>query len=199
VLYNLAEVLRIVAILISPFMPNTTPRIWQQLGVGSDLAAVRLSDAQHWGLLPAGIHVGKLEPIFPRIEEREEPVGEAKPETKAPAAPAAPPPMEEIGIEEFVKMDLRVVRVLACEKVEKADKLLKLTVDLGSEQRTIVSGIAKHYAPEDLVGQDVVMIVNLKPAKIRGIESRGMVLAASTEDKLSLVTAAGMAPGSKVK
>ncbi|MDR3592684.1 MAG: methionine--tRNA ligase [Negativicutes bacterium] len=200
VLYNLAEVLRIVAILISPFMPNTTPRIWRQLGIGSDPAAVRLSDAKHWGLLPAGITVAKPEPIFPRIEEKEEPAPMEAPANKPEAAAVAPAPqVQEISIDEFAKMDLRVARVLACEKVQGADKLLKLTVDLGSEERTIVSGIAKHYSPESLVGQDVVMIVNLKPAKIRGIESRGMVLAASADDKLALVTAAGMAPGSKVK
>ena len=89
--------------------------------------------------------------------------------------------------------------MLAAEKVAKADKLLKLTVDLGTEQRTIISGIAKHYTPEELVGQDVVMIVNLKPAKIRGVESHGMVLAASSDDKLALVTAQNMLPGSRVK
>lgn len=199
VLYNLAEVLRIVSILISPFMPNTSPRIWQQLGIGSDLTAVRLADAKHWGLLPSGITVAKAEPIFPRIEEKEEPAPVEAPKAKEVAAPAAQPQSGEVTIEEFAKMDFRVAKVLACEKVQGADKLLKLTVDLGSEQRTIVSGIAKHYSPEELVGKDVVMIVNLKPAKIRGIESRGMVLAASTDEKLALVTAAGMAPGSKVK
>lgn len=180
-------------------MPNTTPRIWQQLGIGSDPAGMRLADAKHWGLLPAGITVAKPEPIFPRIEVREEPeVVESKPE-KRPVAVPPQPPTTEIGIEDFAKMDLRVAKVLAAEKVEGTEKLLKLTVDLGNEQRTIVSGIAKHYAPDDLVGREIVMIVNLKPAKIRGIESRGMVLAASLDDKLALVTAEGMPPGSKVK
>lgn len=195
VLYNLAEVLRIVAILISPFMPKTTPRILQQLGMAADVAAIRLSDAQHWGILPAQTKVSKPEPIFPRIEEKEaQPIEEIKP-----PVPAAQPVLPEVSIDDFAKLDLRVVRVLAAEKVEKADKLLKLTVDLGDEQRTIVSGIAKHYSPEDLVGKDVVMIVNLKPAKIRGIESRGMVLAASSGELLKVVTADGMPSGSKVK
>jgi methionyl-tRNA synthetase len=196
VLYNLAEVLRIVAILISPFMPNTAPRIWQQLGLG-DLPAIRLGDAQHWGHMPAGTVVASPEPIFPRIEEKEEqPAVEIKPAKAAAPSPAQAP---EISIEDFAKLDLRVARVLAAEKVQGADKLLLLKVNLGEEERTIVSGIAKHYTPEELVGKDVVMIVNLKPAKIRGIESRGMVLAASHDDKLALVTATGMAPGSKVK
>lgn len=206
VMYNLAEVLRIVAILISPFMPVTAPKVWAQLGLTFSLGDMRLNDAQHWGRLPAGTKVTKPEPIFPRIEEKEEapaapavPAVQAKP-AAAPAAPAvAAEQGPEISIDEFAKIDLRVAKVLACEKVKGADKLLQLTVDLGTEQRTVVSGIAKHYAPEDLVGKNVVLVANLKPAKIRGIESRGMVLAASQGDKLILVDAPGMEPGSRVK
>ncbi len=198
VLYHLAETLRIVAILISPFMPNTSPKILAQLGLDNSEAALRLEYAQAWGLLPAGTKVAKPEPIFPRIEEKaeEEPV---EPQAVAkPVLPAAPV-LPEITIDEFAKMDLRVARVIAAEKVKGADKLLKLKVDLGSEERTIVSGIAKHYSPEELIGQNVVMIVNLKPAKIRGIESRGMLLAASGDDKVTLVSVPVMPPGSKVK
>ena len=201
-LYNLAETLRIVAILISPLMPVTAPKIWAQLGIASDFTTVTLTDARGWGKLPGGTKVGALEPIFPRIEDKTA-------ETAAPviepvknevqSAPQEIPHMPEVTIEDFSKMDLRVVKVLAAEKVAKADKLLKLTVDLGTEERTIISGIAKHFAPEELIGKDVVMIINLKPAKIRGIESRGMVLAASCGEKLSLVTAPEMAPGSRVK
>ena len=207
VLYNLAETLRIVAVLISPYMPNTAPKIWAQLGMTDNFNDVKLADAQTWGGLKAGIAVAKPEPLFPRIEDKPEEKPEAKTEIKTevkPAAAAGPVPAAEIKpevtIDEFAKMDLRVARVLAAEKVKGADKLLLLTVDLGSEQRTIVSGIAKHYEPESLVGKDVVMIINLKPAKIRGIESRGMVLAASSDDgKLALVTAPDMPAGSKVK
>lgn len=203
VMYNLAETLRIICILLSPFMPNTAPKIWQQLGIASDFSAVTLNDAQGWGRLAAGTKVAKPEPIFPRIEDK--PVSEdskpvVKAEVKQPqqaAEVAAATP--EITIDDFAKMDLRVAKVLAAEKVKGADKLLTLTVDLGTEQRTIVSGIAKHYTPEELVGKNVVMIVNLKPAKIRGIESRGMVLAASSDDKLTVVTAPDMPAGSRVK
>lgn len=203
VMYNLAETLRIICILLSPFMPNTAPKIWQQLGIESDFSAVTLNDAQGWGRLAAGTKVAKPEPIFPRIEDK--PVSEdskpvVKAEVKQPqqaAEVAAATP--EITIDDFAKMDLRVAKVLAAEKVKGADKLLTLTVDLGTEQRTIVSGIAKHYTPEELVGKNVVMIVNLKPAKIRGIESRGMVLAASSDDKLTVVTAPDMPAGSRVK
>ena len=201
-LYNLAEVLRIAAILISPFMPVTAPRVWSQLGLTTDFASVTLAEAQAWGRLAAGTAVAKPEPIFPRIEEKPEEQAEDKPAEAAAAVVAAATPSEpgtpEITIDEFAKVDLRVAKVLAAEKVKKADKLLLLTVDLGTEQRTIISGIAKHYEPEQLVGQNVVMVVNLKPAKIRGIESRGMVLAASCDDKLQLVTA-DMPPGSRVK
>jgi methionyl-tRNA synthetase len=202
VLYNLAETLRIVTILISPFMPETALKIWSQLGVQSEFAALSLGDAQTWGRLPAGTQVNTPEPIFPRIEEKvteetmQPPV--TAPQASAPQAEAVFE-MPEVTIEEFAKMDLRVVKVLAAEKVKKADKLLQLTVDLGNEQRTIVSGIAKHYQPEELVGKNVVMIVNLKPAKIRGIESRGMVLAASCDDQLAVVTVSDMPSGSKVK
>jgi len=204
VLYNLAEVLRITAILISPFMPAAAPNIWRQLGLGSDFNKTTLAEAQAWGRLPAGTIVAKPEPIFPRIEEKQEeqmvvsPAGGAVdviPQAKNKVEASGVP---EISIDEFAKIDLRVAKVLAAEKVKKADKLLLLTVDLGTEQRTIISGIAKHYEPEALVGQNVVMVVNLKPAKIRGIESCGMVLAASCDDKLQLVTA-DMPPGSKVK
>lgn len=198
VLYNLAEALRIICILISPFMPNTAPKIWQQLGLGDHLAAVSLKDAQGWGRLAAGTAVARPEPIFPRIEEKPQAAEQnvpARPVVQAGQAVAE----TEITIDEFSRMDLRVVRVLAAEKVKGADKLLALTVDLGTEQRTIVSGIARHYTPEELVGKNVVMIVNLKPAKIRGIESRGMVLAASQDDKLAVVTVPDMPAGSRVK
>lgn len=202
VLYNLAETLRITAILITPFMPMTGPKIWAQLGLTSDFGALSFNDAKGWGKLPTDIIVAKPEPIFPRIEDK---VAEAPSEVKVadqgkekPLAEAVES-MPEVTIDEFAKMDLRVVTVLAAEKVEKADKLLKLTVNLGNEVRTIVSGIAKHYTPEELIGKNVVMIINLKPAKIRGIESRGMVLAASCDDKLSVVTVPEMPAGSKVK
>ncbi|GMB01400.1 methionine--tRNA ligase [Pelosinus sp. IPA-1] len=202
VLYNLAETLRVVGVLIYPFMPVTGPKIWAQLGIPTDFKTVSLEDVKGWGKLPINGVVAKPEPIFPRIEDKvaEIPVEEKteeKPKTNVVAE--ATNSLPEVTIEEFAKMDLRVVTVLAAEKVEKADKLLKLTVDLGTEQRTIVSGIAKHYAPEDLVGKSVVMIINLKPAKIRGIESRGMVLAASCDEKLIVVTAPEMPAGSKVK
>jgi len=202
VLYNLAETLRIVAILISPFMPLTAPKIYSQLGLLEDFTEATLETAKEWGLLPSGTQVAAHpEPIFPRIEIKtaDNGAGKAAAHVEVKKTVEAVPAIPEITIDEFAKLDLRVAKVLAAEKVKGADKLLLLTVDLGSEQRSIVSGIAKHYTPEELVGKNVVMIVNLKPAKIRGIESRGMVLAASDGEKLTLATAPDMPPGSKVK
>lgn len=213
VMYNLAEALRIIAILIAPFVPVTAPKIYEQLGLGKP-ESFFMADAV-WGKLATGTKVQKGEPLFPRIEvteagetviaatkktaakaiKAEAPKAEAKKEVK-PAAAAA----DEITIEDFAKIDLRVATVVAAERVPKTDKLIKLQVKIGDEERTIVSGIAQHYEPENLIGKNVIVIANLKPAKLRGIESRGMVLAASDgEGNLVLADAPGIASGSKVK
>ena len=212
VMYNLAEALRIVAILIAPFVPVTAPKIYEQLGLGKP-ESFMLADAV-WGGLASGTKVQKGEPLFPRIEVTEDgetviaatkkaakpakaeaPKAEAKKEAK-PAAAAA----DEIAIEDFAKIDLRVATVIAAERVPKTDKLIKIQVKIGDEERTIVSGIAQHYEPEALIGRNVIVIANLKPAKLRGIESRGMLLAASDgEGNLVLADAPGIASGSKVK
>ncbi len=213
VMYNLAEALRIIAILIAPFVPVTAPKIYEQLGLGNP-ESFFMADAV-WGKLATGTKVQKGEPLFPRIEvteagetviaatkktatkaiKAEAPKAEAKKEAKP--APAAD---SEITIDDFAKIDLRVATVIAAERVPKTDKLIKLQVKIGDEERTIVSGIAQHYEPENLIGKNVIVIANLKPAKLRGIESRGMVLAASDgEGNLVLADAPGIASGSKVK
>lgn len=213
VMYNLAEALRIVAILIAPFVPVTAPKIYEQLGLGKP-ESFFMADAV-WGKLATGTKVQKGEPLFPRIEvteagetviaatkktaakaiKAEAPKAEAKKEAKPAAAAAG-----EITIDDFAKIDLRVATVVAAERVPKTDKLIKLQVKIGDEERTIVSGIAQHYEPENLIGKNVIVIANLKPAKLRGIESRGMVLAASDgEGNLVLADAPGIASGSKVK
>ena len=194
VMYNLIESLRIISVLIAPFMPNTAPKIWKQLGLG-EFSKVKFKDIKEWGTVMTETKVEQPEQIFPRIEEEK---AEAVAKTVVPAVVEQKKDEVEITIDEFAKVDLRVVKVLAAEKVEKADKLLKLKVDLGTEQREIVSGIAKHYAPEELVGKNVVMVINLKPAKIRGIVSQGMVFAASCGDELKVVEVE-MPKGSKVK
>ena len=213
VMYNLAEALRIIAILIAPFVPVTAPKIYEQLGLGKP-ESFFMADAV-WGKLATGTKVQKGEPLFPRIEvteagetviaatkktaakaiKAEAPKAEAKKEVKSAAAAA-----DEITIDDFAKIDLRVATVVAAERVPKTDKLIKLQVKIGDEERTIVSGIAQHYEPENLIGKNVIVIANLKPAKLRGIESRGMVLAASDgEGNLVLADAPGIASGSKVK
>lgn len=213
VMYNLAEALRIIAILIAPFVPVTAPKIYEQLGLGKP-ESFFMADAV-WGGLASGTKVKKGEPLFPRIEVTEagetviaatkksaaKPVKaetvktEAKKEVKS-----APVAADEITIEDFAKIDLRVATIISAERVPKTDKLVKLQVKIGDEERTIVSGIAQHYEAEDLVGRNVIVIANLKPAKLRGIESRGMLLAASDgEGNLVLADAPGIASGSKVK
>lgn len=213
VMYNLAEALRIIAILIAPFVPVTAPKIYEQLGLGKP-ESFFMADAV-WGKMATGTKVQKGEPLFPRIEvteagetviaatkktaakaiKAEAPKVEAKKEAKPAAAAAG-----EITIDDFAKIDLRVATVVAAERVPKTDKLIKLQVKIGDEERTIVSGIAQHYEPENLIGKNVIVIANLKPAKLRGIESRGMVLAASDgEGNLVLADAPGIASGSKVK
>ena len=197
-MYNLAESLRIISILISPYMPETAERIWKQLALPTEFSEARLEDAETWGGTPGNLKVGAPEQLFPRIEvEKEEakPVKEEKIPKKGKDAKEEP---AEITIEDFSKIHLRVVKVLAAEPVPKTEKLLKLTVDLGDEEREIVSGIAQHYRPEELIGKNVVMVINLKPAKIRGIVSHGMVLAASKDDELKLLDV-DMPVGSRVR
>ncbi len=221
VMYNLAETLRIIAILIQPFMPETPAKIWGQLGI-EDRSLVEWDKAKEWGLYPAGIHVNKGDVIFPRIDikkelEEIEKMSEnaqaaQKPEAAVNSAekkPAAEKPTAQtedetnanlITIDDFAKVDLRVARVLEAEKVEKADKLLKMKLQVGDEVRQVVSGIAKYYTPEEMVGKTLILVANLKPVKLRGIESQGMILAASNEDGLSLVTVdKDMASGAQVR
>lgn len=210
VMYNLAETLRIVAILIAPFIPCTSPKIYTQLGLNVPEEFL-LADAV-WGGIADGTKVQKGEPLYPRIEVTEDGatiIGgkrfEHKPEPAAVKAEAKPAVKTEeikpeITIDDFGKLDLRVAQIVAAERVPKTDKLMKLQVKIGEEERTIVSGIAQHYEAEQLIGRNVIVIANLKPAKLRGIESRGMLLAASDGNgNLVLADAPGIASGSRVK
>ncbi len=204
VMYNLAEVLRQVTILISPVMPNVAAKVWQQLGLDAATAGQDW-EALAWGGFPAGAKIQRGEALFPRIDwekqlaEENEGAAEESAAAEEPMAEIAPI-KPEISIEDFERIDLRVCQVVACEKVKKADKLLQLTVKLGNEERTVVSGIAQYYQPDELVGRQVVLVANLKPAKLRGIESRGMILAASDGDKLQVLQVpAEILPGSIVR
>ncbi len=196
VMYNLAESLRIISILLQPFMPETPEKIWKQLGL-ADPKAIRWDSTQNWGGYPAGTKVNKGDVIFPRIDIKKEmeeleklTVKEAEKEEKKKAVKPQKEAKEGsegfISIEDFAKIDLRVAKVLEAEKVEGADKLLKLKLEMGNEIRQVVSGIAKHYTPEELSGKFVILVANLKPVKLKGIESQGMILAASDDKELVL-------------
>ena len=196
VMYVLCESIRIVAILIAPTMPRTPARIFEQLGV-SDPALCSFESTSRFGVLPAGGRVQKGEALFPRIDIKKE-LADIVPTPAAQPAPEPKPNAEKaqddglITIDDFARVRLRAARVTAAEKVEGADKLLKLTLSLGAgePERTVVSGIAKFYTPEEMVGKQVVVVANLRPAKLRGIRSEGMILCASdAQDKtLKLVT-----------
>ena len=196
VMYVLCECIRIVTILIAPTMPRTPARIFEQLGV-SDPALCSFESTSRFGVLPAGGRVQKGEALFPRIDIKKE-LADIVPTPAAQPAPEPKPNAEKaqddglITIDDFARVRLRAARVTAAEKVEGADKLLKLTLSLGAgePERTVVSGIAKFYTPEEMVGKQVVVVANLRPAKLRGIRSEGMILCASdAQDKtLKLVT-----------
>ncbi|HEY8350029.1 MAG TPA: methionine--tRNA ligase [Clostridia bacterium] len=220
VMYNLAESLRIVSILIQPFMPETPVKIWEQLGI-SDSAAVAWDSAKQWGGYPAGAAVQKGEALFPRIDMKKEleelEAISAKGKENAASGGHAHGGQDTSGdrgktddkktdgtdgfitIEDFAKLDLRVAKVLEAERIEGSDKLLKLKLELGSETRQVVSGIAKHYTPESLIGKSVILVANLRPARLRGVESQGMILAASNDNGLVVATLDGeISSGSKV-
>jgi methionyl-tRNA synthetase len=204
-LYNAADVLRVVAALIEPVMPQSSERIRRMLG----------SPAESWldlrpGTLRSGTRLGPIEPLFPRMEHTVDELramsdnGPAKTPAAAAAAPNSPAPVaggEKITIDDFMKVDLRVAKVLTAERVPSSRKLIKMTIDVGAEQRTLVAGIAEAYEPETLVGRTVVIVFNLKPAKLMGIESNGMVLAASPDGgKPTLVGFdQEIAPGTRVR
>ena len=205
VLYDLVESLRAISVMVEPFIPTTARRIWAQLNLPQNFDEIRISDIEQWGQTPVGITINKPEQLFPRIEieEEKEQVAPVKVEKKAKKEAkkeekAETKEDETIGIEDFAKIDLRVVEILVAEPVPKTEKLLKIQVSLGDEERTVVSGIAKFYKPEDLIGKHAVLVANLKPAKLRGVVSHGMLLAASKGDELQIVES-DMPVGSKVK
>jgi methionyl-tRNA synthetase len=193
VLYNLTETIRILSVLISPFLPETSSKINVQFGFTEDI--LTWESISEFGRLKEGTIVKRGELLYPRIDVakkleeldkiREELLKGEEPAVKIPMLPLKP----EITIEDFEKIDLRVVKVLECEAVKGANKLLKLTVDLDGEKRSVVSGVAKFYKPEELIGKQVILVANLKPVKLRGIDSYGMLLYASNTDDSKLLAA----------
>ncbi|ADH97594.1 methionine--tRNA ligase [Salisediminibacterium selenitireducens] len=204
VLHHLVESLRQVSIMLQPFMTETPKKIQEQLSIPDSLMG--WDTLVTFGQIPAGKKVvAKGEPIFPRLDTEEEVKaivemmgGQVKTEEPEPEVEA--PEVDEITIDDFTKVDLRVAEVLEAEKVKKADKLLKVQLDLGYEKRQVVAGIAKHYSPEDIIGKKVICVSNLKPVKLRGELSQGMILAGSHGDTLTLATVSDHLPnGSQVK
>src|SRR5271165_2721822 len=206
VLYTSAEALRVVTALTHPVMPDATAKIWEQLGLG-DIKKLALADLA-WGQLPLGTKLGEVHPVFPRadkstiermqkredeqrgpvVEEAKEPAAQPPATSQAKAQPAALTPAPaaaadggKITIDDFAKVELRVGVVKVAERVPKADKLLRLEIDIGTEVRQVLAGIAEAYAPETLIGRKVVIVANLAPRKLRGLESNGMIVAASLE------------------
>ena len=191
VLYNSAESLRLVAALLSPVMPEKCRDIRRQLGIDGDSEA---ANALAWGVLKPGVKIGKSETLFPRLA-KEKTADAAKFADKA----GAKTPNQTIAFDDFGKIELRTAIVLSAERVQGADKLLKLQIDLGDEKRQIVAGIAQYYTPEDMVGKTIIVVANLQPAKIRGVESNGMLLAAKKGDGLVLLsTDKDIEPGAKI-
>jgi methionyl-tRNA synthetase len=189
VLYNAAEACRVIAILIAPFMPETADKMMEQLGIDTPLDKQGMDSIQKWGWIKPGTQTHQGAQIFPRIEDKATAkilesvnIG-GNVETKADQKPED---NGQITIDDFMKVDLRTAKILAAEKVKKSKKLIQLKVDLGTEQRQVLAGIAEAYEPEQLVGRTVILVANLKPAKLMGLESQGMILAGSDGDTIIL-------------
>jgi len=196
ILWTTAELLRVVTVLAHPVLPESTAKVWTLLGQPGRVSAVEL-DGLRWGQLAAGAQLGRAQALFPRVDKQEAierieaMANEELNPTQPPAPAAAPAPVattggaaaapapEKIGIEDFTKVEMRVGQIKTAERIVGADKLLKLTVDIGTEIRQICAGIAQFYEPEKLIGRKVAVVVNLAPRKLRGVESNGMIVAAS--------------------
>jgi methionyl-tRNA synthetase len=195
VLFHAAESLRLIAVLVAPVIPKTAQTLWEQLGCGGRITAVRL-DELRWSDVLVGKTIRGGPSLFPRLDPKEvlkkmDSLSEQKTDAAAAETPAvAPAPnpgnlASQITIDDFAKVDLRVATVIEAERVKGADRLLRIVVDLGFEKRQIIAGIALAYQPESLIGRKVVIVANLQPRKLRGLESNGMIVAASAgpEDK----------------
>lgn len=207
VLYNLLEAIRLSTTLLSCFMPTTMPKVWEQ--IGADESLITYENAGKYGVLPADVTVKKDPALFPRIDVEKE-IDELneliskqmkEAEAKASGKKAEPEGIAQIGIDDFAKVELRTAKILECEPVKKSKKLLKIQADDGTDKpRQIVSGISEYYKPEDLIGKTVIIVANLKPAKLCGEMSNGMLLAADTADGgIKVLFADGMEPGMRLR
>jgi len=212
-LYTCIEAVRVLATLIAPVMPSAAAALWKQIGLDTTPDTARWEDASQWGLLKGGSSAPPPEPLFPRIQiEKSEPETKSSPakekkvvteQTTAAQLAASEQPAEQpsyITIDDFMKVELRAANILAAERLPNSDKLLKLTVELAGEERTVLAGIAEMYQPEELVGRQVVVVANLAPRKMRGVESQGMLLAADVDGQAILLQPETRVPsGSRVR
>lgn len=216
VLYNLLETIRIVSTLLSAFMPSTMPIIWQQIGASED--DVKYDNTALYGVLPKNVTVHKGDIVFPRIDVEKEIdelneiiCGQKNSENTTQKSDQKNEKAEKseksektegiavIGIDDFAKVELRVAKIKNCEPVKKSKKLLKLTLDDGEGERTVASGISQYYKPEDLIGRNIILVANLKPAKLCGVESCGMILAADEGENVKVIFVDDIAPGSRIR
>lgn len=207
VLYNLLEAIRVSTTLLSCFMPTTMPKVWEQ--IGADESLITYENAGKFGVLPANVTVKKGPALFPRIdvekeiEELNELISKQMKEAEAKASgkKAEPEGIAQIGIDDFAKVELRTAKILECEPVKKSKKLLKIQADDGTDKpRQIVSDISEYYKPDELIGKTVIIVANLKPAKLCGEMSNGMLLAADTADGgIKVLFADGMEPGMRLR
>ena len=194
ILYNSLEALRLISVLISPFIPDTAEKIQKQIGLEE------FDTVTEWGHLPTDMTVSRGEPIFPRMETQKPKQKQAKPKgAEALKQKAEKKTSPLVSFADFQKLDLRVARILSAEPIQGADRLLKLQVDLGTEKRHLVAGIAEHYAPDALIGKQVIVVANLEPATIRNVESQGMILAASGESVVLATPEADVPLGTQVR
>lgn len=207
VLYNLLEAIRVSTTLLSCFMPTTMPKVWEQ--IGADESLITYENAGKFGVLPADVTVKKGPALFPRIDVEKE-IDELneliskqmkEAEAKASGKKVEPEGIAQIGIDDFAKVELRTAKILECEPVKKSKKLLKIQADDGTDKpRQIVSGISEYYKPDELIGKTVIIVANLKPAKLCGEMSNGMLLAADTADGgIKVLFADGMEPGMRLR
>ena len=189
--WKAAEAVRIIAILLAPAIPDGAQAILHQLGIDRELSEWNLTQAT-WGGLEAGTSIGEIEAVYPRLDiadfRKDSKEAEPQEEAAQPESAAPEKSSDRISIEDFARVEMRVARIIHAERGAKSSKLLKLRVDLGTEQRQVVAGIGKAYDPENLIGKKVVVVTNLQPAKLMGVESNGMIVAASEKGRPVLAT-----------
>lgn len=181
VLYNMVEAIRVITVLVGAFMPRTPERVWQQLGIDNKPECQTWESLLSWGWIPSETAISRGEPLFPRLEIPEEPKEDSGGEQEVEEI------LPKVGIEDFRKIDIRTAQIIEAEKIKGSENLIKLQVDIGREKRQLVAGIAKSYAPSELIGKKAAVVVNLEPIKIMGVKSEGMLLAASHDDNFGLL------------